>query len=194
MAQMSPFCFLFRQTQGLEFKEENRHQQLILHFFAQEPPKIASFPKTRITWLNARLSNVQMNRRVPHLLLILSRVITDQREPQICKYTLETAWKYGLAHLLQASKALLNKYTVAGKKQGWKQNSVFPLKEIFPEFLSSASEASEDIGRPCGTAKGKILDDKLGNGWWFKREDKWLYQNTTNGSKEKRREESQWTA
>ena len=44
MAQMSPFYFLFRQTRRLEFKEENGQQQLLLHFFAQEPPKIDSFP------------------------------------------------------------------------------------------------------------------------------------------------------
>lgn len=39
MAQISPFHFLFRQTWGLKLKKENRHQQLLLHFFAQEPPK-----------------------------------------------------------------------------------------------------------------------------------------------------------
>lgn len=58
MAQMSAFHFLFRQTRGLEFKKENRHQQLLLHFFTEEPPKTASFPRTAITWLNIRLRNI----------------------------------------------------------------------------------------------------------------------------------------
>lgn len=40
--------------------------------------------------------------------------------------------------------------------------------------------------------QGKNWKDELGSGWWFKRENKWLYQNTTNGSKEKLRGETQW--
>lgn len=52
------FHFLCRQTQGIELKEENRHQQLFLHFFAQEPPEIASFAKIVSTWLNIKLSSV----------------------------------------------------------------------------------------------------------------------------------------
>lgn len=52
MAQTSLFHHLFRQTYGLEVKKENRHQQLLLHFFAQKHPKTASFPKMLIPWLN----------------------------------------------------------------------------------------------------------------------------------------------
>lgn len=52
MAQMSLFHLLFRQTYGLEVQKENRHQQLLLHFFAQKHPKTASFLKMLIPWLN----------------------------------------------------------------------------------------------------------------------------------------------
>lgn len=60
MAQMSLFHLLFTQTRGLELEEENRPQQLLLHFFAQKYTKTASFLKTLITWLNnIWLSNIK---------------------------------------------------------------------------------------------------------------------------------------
>lgn len=46
------------------------------------------------------------------------------------------------------------------KKRGWKQNAIFPLKEVFPECLSSLSEASEDTRTAYGPVKGKVLKDK----------------------------------
>lgn len=60
MAQMSPFHLFFTQTRGLELEEENRPQQLLLHYFAQKYPKTANFLKTLITWLNSTwLSNIK---------------------------------------------------------------------------------------------------------------------------------------
>lgn len=63
----------------------------------------------------------------------------------------------------QASKVLLNNYRE--KKSKAENSSVFPLKEIFLEVLSSVSEASDDMRKACGAAKGKNLKDKMGNGW-----------------------------
>lgn len=65
----------------------------------------------------------------------------------------------------QASKVLLNNYTAVGKKKKRLKTPVFPLKEIFLEVLSSVSQASEDMRKACGAVKGKILKDKMGNGW-----------------------------
>lgn len=65
MAQMPLFHHLFTQTWGLEFEEENGHQELLLYFFAQNYPKTANLLKTLMIWLNnIRLSTIK-NQKSP---------------------------------------------------------------------------------------------------------------------------------